>query len=80
MHLIGFTIEIIIKFTLRNCITVVDYLHSPLEHMYYSFHAVETNIKTLGQGLWNLYADGLYKFHTAGLLTMFWTENYNAYF
>jgi hypothetical protein len=25
------------KFTLRNFITVVDYLHCPLEHMYYCF-------------------------------------------
>jgi hypothetical protein len=55
------------KFTLRNFITVVNYLHCPLEHMYCSFHAVETNNKTLDQGLWNLYADLLHKFHTAGL-------------
>jgi len=39
-----------IKFTLRNFITVVGYLHCPLEHMYYSFYAVETNNKTLDQG------------------------------
>jgi hypothetical protein len=47
------------KFTLRNFITVAVYLHRPLEHMYYPFHAVETNNKTLDQGLWNLYADEL---------------------
>jgi len=56
-----------IQFTLRNVITVLEYFHCPLEHMYYSFHAVKTNNKILNQGLWNLYADGLYKFHTAWL-------------
>jgi len=56
-----------IKFTLRNVITVVDYFYCPLDHMYYSFHAVKKNNKILDQGLWNLYADRLYKFHTAWL-------------
>lgn len=56
-----------IKFTLRNFITVVGYLHCPMEHMCYTFHAVETNNKTLDLELWNLCADVLYKFHTAGL-------------
>jgi len=40
-----------IKFTLRNVITVVDNFHCPLEHIYYSFHAVKTNNKILDQGL-----------------------------
>ena len=48
-----------IKFTLRNFITVIDNFHCPLEHMSYSFHAVEANNEILDQGLWNLYADGL---------------------